>query len=128
MASTPPKPPITRIAQPVKRIQVQLRTHRSHVGQRGSFGCSAPQSFPLALVHRHSLLLPFGRLQCLGRDLGRVHRDPGEAWLVHPIALHNQRVVGLLQRLPYPLEPDVSPSPPEESNHAHTKHRQTEER
>jgi hypothetical protein len=27
----------------------------------------------------------------LGRDLGRVHRDPGEARFMHRIALHDQR-------------------------------------
>jgi hypothetical protein len=54
------------------------------------------------LTHRRGwLLLPLGRLELLRRHLGRIHRDSGEAWLMHRVAFHDQRVVGLLHRVPH---------------------------
>ncbi len=55
----------------------------------------------LPLIHRRWLLRALGGLEHLGRDLRSIHRNPGEARLMHPIALHDQRIVGVLQRLAY---------------------------
>jgi hypothetical protein len=46
-----------------------------------------------------ALLVALGGLERLGRHLRGIHRDSSEAWLMHGVALHDQRVVGLLHRV-----------------------------